>query len=101
MGSEEDLRCGIEAGGDDYLIKPVSPVVLAAKIKAPALRVSNVCTNAPVSPPNGARLPLVIVGVPAEAVDPSYVFVSVAAVTVIARVLIVPIFAFAVLLPSW
>lgn len=34
MGSEEDLRCGIEAGGDDYLIKPVSPVVLAAKIKA-------------------------------------------------------------------
>ena len=25
MGSEDDLRCGIEAGGDDYLIKPVSP----------------------------------------------------------------------------
>jgi diguanylate cyclase (GGDEF)-like protein len=34
MGSEDDLRCGIESGGDDYLIKPVSPVVLAAKIKA-------------------------------------------------------------------
>ena len=34
MGSEEDLKSGIEAGGDDYLIKPVSPVVLAAKIKA-------------------------------------------------------------------
>lgn len=34
MGSEDDLKCGIEAGGDDYLIKPVSPVVLAAKIKA-------------------------------------------------------------------
>lgn len=34
MGAEEDLKCGIEAGGDDYLIKPVSPVVLGAKIKA-------------------------------------------------------------------
>ena len=34
MGSEDDLKCGIEAGGDDYLIKPVSPVVLGAKIKA-------------------------------------------------------------------
>ncbi len=34
MGAEDDLKCGIEAGGDDYLIKPVSPVVLAAKIKA-------------------------------------------------------------------
>ena len=34
LGAEDDLRCGIEAGGDDYLIKPVSPVVLAAKIKA-------------------------------------------------------------------
>jgi len=34
MGSEDDLKCGIEAGGDDYLIKPVSGVVLAAKIKA-------------------------------------------------------------------
>ncbi len=34
MGAEDDLKCGIEAGGDDYLIKPVSPVVLGAKIKA-------------------------------------------------------------------
>ncbi len=34
LGAEEDLKCGIEAGGDDYLVKPVSPVVLAAKIKA-------------------------------------------------------------------
>jgi diguanylate cyclase (GGDEF)-like protein len=34
MGAEDDLKRGIEAGGDDYLIKPVSPVVLAAKIKA-------------------------------------------------------------------
>jgi len=34
MDSEDDLRRGIEAGGDDYLIKPVSPVVLGAKIKA-------------------------------------------------------------------
>jgi diguanylate cyclase (GGDEF)-like protein len=34
MNGDEDLKRGIEAGGDDYLIKPVSPVVLAAKIKA-------------------------------------------------------------------
>jgi len=34
MGNEDDLKCGIDAGGDDYLVKPVSPVVLAAKITA-------------------------------------------------------------------
>lgn len=34
MGAEDDLKSGIEAGGDDYLIKPVSPVVLGAKIQA-------------------------------------------------------------------
>ncbi len=32
--SENDLWQGIEAGGDDYLTKPVSPVVLAAKLRA-------------------------------------------------------------------
>jgi len=31
---ENDLQCAIEAGGDDYLIKPVSEVVLKAKISA-------------------------------------------------------------------
>jgi diguanylate cyclase (GGDEF)-like protein len=31
---DEDLRRGIEAGGDDYLVKPVSEVVLAAKVRA-------------------------------------------------------------------
>lgn len=31
---ENDLQCAIEAGGDDYLIKPVSEVVLKAKINA-------------------------------------------------------------------
>ncbi|MDR1660825.1 MAG: diguanylate cyclase [Azoarcus sp.] len=31
---ERDLQCAIEAGGDDYLIKPVSEVVLKAKINA-------------------------------------------------------------------
>lgn len=31
---EMDLWQGIESGGDDYLIKPVSPVVLAAKLRA-------------------------------------------------------------------
>ncbi len=31
---EQDLSLGIESGGDDYLVKPVSPVVLAAKLRA-------------------------------------------------------------------
>jgi diguanylate cyclase (GGDEF)-like protein len=31
---DEDLVRGIEAGGDDYLVKPVSGVVLAAKLRA-------------------------------------------------------------------
>lgn len=31
---ESDLWDGIESGGDDYLTKPVSPVVLAAKLRA-------------------------------------------------------------------
>lgn len=32
--SDEDLQRGIEVGGDDYLIKPVSEVVLKAKVRA-------------------------------------------------------------------
>ena len=31
---DEDLEHGIEAGGDDYLFKPVSAVVLVAKVRA-------------------------------------------------------------------
>lgn len=31
---EEDLRKGIDVGGDDYLIKPVSETILLAKIRA-------------------------------------------------------------------
>jgi diguanylate cyclase (GGDEF)-like protein len=31
---DQDLERAIEAGGDDYLVKPVSPVVLSAKIRA-------------------------------------------------------------------
>jgi diguanylate cyclase (GGDEF)-like protein len=31
---DEDLAQGIEAGGDDYLVKPVSALVLAAKLRA-------------------------------------------------------------------
>lgn len=31
---EQDLFQGIECGGDDYLVKPVSPVVLEAKLRA-------------------------------------------------------------------
>ncbi|MDB5804571.1 MAG: diguanylate cyclase response regulator [Betaproteobacteria bacterium] len=34
MEADHDLDRAIEAGGDDYLVKPVSPVVLAAKIRA-------------------------------------------------------------------
>lgn len=32
--ADEDVARGIEAGGDDYITKPVSPVVLRAKLKA-------------------------------------------------------------------
>ncbi|MCH7343098.1 diguanylate cyclase [Pelomonas sp. CA6] len=34
MGQDQDVWRGIEAGGDDYLIKPVSPMVLHAKLRA-------------------------------------------------------------------
>jgi diguanylate cyclase (GGDEF)-like protein len=34
LNKDEDLEKGIAAGGDDYLYKPVSEVVLAAKIRA-------------------------------------------------------------------
>ena len=34
LGSDEDLTRGIEAGGDDYLVKPVRPAVLNAKLRA-------------------------------------------------------------------
>ncbi len=34
MSDDEDLARGIEAGGDDYLMKPVSEVVLKAKMRA-------------------------------------------------------------------
>ena len=32
--SDEDLERGIEVGGDDYLVKPVSELVLTAKVRA-------------------------------------------------------------------
>ncbi|WP_374277895.1 diguanylate cyclase [Azonexus sp.] len=34
MAGDEDIEKGIAAGGDDYLIKPVSEIVLGAKIRA-------------------------------------------------------------------
>jgi len=34
LGNDLDLHRGIEAGGDDYLVKPVSAIVLAAKLRA-------------------------------------------------------------------
>ncbi len=34
MDKDEDVARGIEAGGDDYLLKPISEVVLGAKINA-------------------------------------------------------------------
>ncbi len=34
MDKDEDIARGIEAGGDDYLLKPISEVVLQAKINA-------------------------------------------------------------------
>lgn len=32
LGGEADLLLGLEAGGDDYLVKPVLPVILEAKL---------------------------------------------------------------------
>jgi diguanylate cyclase (GGDEF)-like protein len=34
MDKDEDIAHGIEAGGDDYLLKPISEIVLKAKINA-------------------------------------------------------------------
>jgi len=34
MTKDEDLARGIEVGGDDYLMKPISEVVLKAKVVA-------------------------------------------------------------------
>jgi PAS domain S-box-containing protein len=34
LGGEADLLLGLEAGGDDYLVKPVQPVILEAKLRA-------------------------------------------------------------------
>ena len=34
LDGELDVWRGIEAGGDDYLVKPVKPIVLAAKVRA-------------------------------------------------------------------
>lgn len=34
MDKDEDLARGIEVGGDDYLLKPISEVVLGAKLRA-------------------------------------------------------------------
>ena len=34
LDSELDVWRGIEAGGDDYLVKPVRPIVLVAKLRA-------------------------------------------------------------------
>lgn len=34
LGNDEDIEKGIAAGGDDYLIKPVSEIVLGAKIRS-------------------------------------------------------------------
>ncbi len=33
-GSEDDMLQGFEAGADDYLVKPFSPKVLVARVKA-------------------------------------------------------------------
>ena len=34
LNKDKDIEMGIAAGGDDYLLKPISEVVLAAKIRA-------------------------------------------------------------------
>ncbi|MGQ9426367.1 diguanylate cyclase [Gilvimarinus sp. F26214L] len=40
MGDEASYQQGIEAGGDDYMIKPVSPAILQAKLRAMARIIS-------------------------------------------------------------
>ncbi len=37
--AEEDIVAGLSAGADDYVVKPVSPAVLLARVKAVARRV--------------------------------------------------------------
>lgn len=34
LGEQKDLLHGLEVGGDDYLVKPVSPAILEAKLRA-------------------------------------------------------------------
>ncbi|MEI7429363.1 MAG: diguanylate cyclase [Betaproteobacteria bacterium] len=34
LNKDQDIEAGIAAGGDDYLLKPISEIVLAAKIRA-------------------------------------------------------------------
>mgnify|MGYP002479602113 FL=1 len=34
LGKDDDIEKGIAAGGDDYLLKPISEIVLGAKIRA-------------------------------------------------------------------
>jgi diguanylate cyclase (GGDEF)-like protein len=42
--SDADLERGIAAGGDDYLVKPISDIVLAAKLRA-MQRIANIRTT--------------------------------------------------------
>ena len=74
---------------------PVNPalavtVPAGVSVLGPALRLSNTCVKLVVVSPV-AKLPKVIVGAPVELVVPSYCFVSDAAVTVMGRLLIVPV----------
>jgi len=34
LNKDKDIEMGIAAGGDDYLLKPISEIVLASKIRA-------------------------------------------------------------------
>jgi diguanylate cyclase (GGDEF)-like protein len=49
MDNDDDLAHGIEAGGDDYLTKPVSLIVLSAKINAMRRLIEMQRTNAAIT----------------------------------------------------
>ncbi|MFJ6634666.1 response regulator transcription factor [Streptomyces sp. NPDC091376] len=49
-GDDDDIVAGLEAGADDYVVKPVTATVLEARIRAALRRVSPAATATPAAP---------------------------------------------------